>query len=337
MACTLSPAAVAAAAGLPPAAFKDAEAYLPSNNIAPGHRVPCELLDEAGRKVIMPLTWGLIPSFTKSSEKLDHFKMFNARCESIESLPSFRGLVDRKRCVVLCEGYFEWTGPKGDKQPYFVTRNDGKLLRLAALFDTWQRGETSMTSCTIVTTDSSVSMAALHQRLPVVLDDHDAERWVDVHRFTLRALRADKALRCPLFTACGGAAAQPQKASSIGVTSSSSSIVPSASPSSSSASSSAFATSTSHLIEPFLSQYLTWFPVTRKINSIKYNGADGLTPVTIAKASPSKNIMQMFAAAASSSPSKPPQLRHSGGKRKRSSAADESDGDDCVIIDDDAK
>jgi putative SOS response-associated peptidase YedK len=55
--------------------------------------------------VIQCMKWGLVPSFTGKNEKPDHFRMFNARSESIKEKASFRRLIPNNRCLVAVEGY----------------------------------------------------------------------------------------------------------------------------------------------------------------------------------------------------------------------------------------
>ncbi len=50
-----------------------------------------------------------MPSFTKPHDKAeDHFKMFNARSESVGEKASFRRLLPTRRCLVLADGFYEW-------------------------------------------------------------------------------------------------------------------------------------------------------------------------------------------------------------------------------------
>lgn len=50
--------------------------------------------------------WGLIPGFTKAGEKLDHYRMFNARSETVDTKPVFSRLISRQRCAVLLDGFY---------------------------------------------------------------------------------------------------------------------------------------------------------------------------------------------------------------------------------------
>ncbi|RVW88733.1 hypothetical protein CK203_043766 [Vitis vinifera] len=60
---------------------------------------------EGEEAIVHCMKWGLVPSFTKKSEKPDHYKMFNARSESVCEKASFRRLVPKNRCLVAVEGY----------------------------------------------------------------------------------------------------------------------------------------------------------------------------------------------------------------------------------------
>ncbi|XP_051143810.1 abasic site processing protein YMR114C isoform X2 [Andrographis paniculata] len=82
--------------------------FRPSYNVAPGFNVPVVRRDEEGGDgngvVLHCMKWGLVPSFTKKSEKPDHFRMFNARSESLREKASFRRLLPKNRCLVSVEG-----------------------------------------------------------------------------------------------------------------------------------------------------------------------------------------------------------------------------------------
>lgn len=63
---------------------------------------------------------------------------FNARSESVAEKPVFSRLLKRQRCVVLLDGFYEWkTDAGGKKQPYYCSFGEGKVMKMAGLFDTW--------------------------------------------------------------------------------------------------------------------------------------------------------------------------------------------------------
>lgn len=48
--------------------------------------------------------------------------VINGRLEELTSKPFFRGLLEKKRCVLCVNGYFEWT-QEGEKIPYLIKSN----------------------------------------------------------------------------------------------------------------------------------------------------------------------------------------------------------------------
>ncbi|KAI3461810.1 hypothetical protein Pfo_018473 [Paulownia fortunei] len=122
------------------------------------------------------MKWGLIPSFTKKTEKIDHFKMFNARSESIRERASFRRLLPKNRCLVSVEGFYEWKKDGSRKQPYYIHFKDGRPLVFAALFDSWKNseGEILYTFTIVTTSSSSSSLEWLHDRMPVILGNKES-------------------------------------------------------------------------------------------------------------------------------------------------------------------
>ncbi|EOA26857.1 hypothetical protein CARUB_v10022949mg [Capsella rubella] len=164
--------------------FLHTDRYRPSYNVAPGSYMPVLRRDNevVGDGVVVHcMKWGLVPGFTKKTDKPDFFKMFNARSESVAEKASFRRLLPKNRCLVAVDGFYEWKKEGSKKQPYYIHFEDGRPLVFAALFDSWQNsgGETLYTF-TILTTASSSSLHWLHDRMPVILGDKDSvDTWLD--------------------------------------------------------------------------------------------------------------------------------------------------------------
>jgi putative SOS response-associated peptidase YedK len=66
------------------------------------------------------------------------------------------------------------------KQPWAIARADGQPLALAGLWERWKSREGSETvqSFTILTCAPNAAMAALHDRMPVVLGEADWPAWL---------------------------------------------------------------------------------------------------------------------------------------------------------------
>ncbi|MBN9621305.1 MAG: SOS response-associated peptidase [Actinobacteria bacterium] len=123
-------------------------------------------------------SFGLVPSWSK--DRRTQGRMFNARAESIATANAFRRPYALRRCLVPVDGWYEWQVTDGPtKQPLYMTSADGRSLALAGLYEFWgERGQT-VTTCTILTVDSTGPLAEVHERMPLVLAPAAWTRWLD--------------------------------------------------------------------------------------------------------------------------------------------------------------
>ncbi len=173
----------------------------PRYNVAPGQLVTA-IISGHGERRIGPLKWGLIPHFSKDARV--GYKMINARAESLEEKPSYRQLLDRKRCLIPADGYYEWKREAGKSTPYRMVVMDRPLFAMAGLFDTWIDPEgNKISSCTIITTAASEWVATIHERMPVILTKEAEEAWLSLDDFQyvkplLRPYKAEKMSAYPV-------------------------------------------------------------------------------------------------------------------------------------------
>jgi putative SOS response-associated peptidase YedK len=132
------------------------------------------------------LRWGLIPSWAKDSRIGN--RMFNARSETIDKKPAFRAAFKRRRCVILADGFFEWRRTDNGKFPYFISMKDQQPFAMAGLWDRWSGTDSRIESCTIITTAANRVMTTLHDRMPVILSNEDARRWIETVNDSREAL-----------------------------------------------------------------------------------------------------------------------------------------------------
>ena len=117
--------------------------------------------------------------------------LFNLRSETALSQPNYRDMLLGQRVLVPASHFYEWRKVGKQRLPVAVSRGDGKFLHLAALRGRWQ-GEPA---ATILTTTPNADIEALHNRMPVVLNDEDAATWV-LEELSLRHL-AEFLKPCP--------------------------------------------------------------------------------------------------------------------------------------------
>ena len=90
-----------------------------------------QLLTEVRNGAIM--RWGLIPRWAKPDRIPE--RTFNARSETVAEKPTFRDAWKKRRCVIPVSGYYEWTGEKGSKQPFYFHPENNTPLLLAGLWE----------------------------------------------------------------------------------------------------------------------------------------------------------------------------------------------------------
>jgi putative SOS response-associated peptidase YedK len=92
----------------------------------------------------------------------------------------WRGLLKNGRAVVAADGWYEWTGEKGHKQPWHIHRKDRSPLFMLALanFGTFESNRAEA-GFVLVTDDAAAGMLDIHDRKPVVLNAEDAKLWLD--------------------------------------------------------------------------------------------------------------------------------------------------------------
>lgn len=162
-------------------AFFDIKGVIPNFsqrfNVAPTQDAAVIVAHKDGRHLEIK-KWDLIPFWSKEGKS--SYSTFNARAESVREKPSFKQAFATRRCVVPADGFYEWTGPKGDKVPHLFERRDGALLALAGLFDTWKSkdGPELVHSFTIIVTDANRWMSSFHDRMPVILEQRDVAAWL---------------------------------------------------------------------------------------------------------------------------------------------------------------
>jgi putative SOS response-associated peptidase YedK len=151
--------------------------YKPRFNIAPTdqHWIVRARYED---RLVMPAKWGLVNTWAKDAKRAA--AQINARAERIQTSPAFRDAFKERRCVVPADGFFEWTGAKDARQPFWFHREDGGLILFAGLYESWPKTPDEWErTFTIVTTEANGLMAPFHDRMPVILGDEAADEWLN--------------------------------------------------------------------------------------------------------------------------------------------------------------
>lgn len=160
----------------------------PSWNIPPTGPMLVATYAAGGERIAQVMRWGLIPWWAKDIKV--GISTFNARADTVATKPAFRDAWRRgRRCLVVTNGFYEWR--KRDKQPFAVGMADDDLMVMAGLWDEWKSpGGERIKSCTVITCAANGIVGALHDRMPVILDECDWPKWLGEEPATEDELKA---------------------------------------------------------------------------------------------------------------------------------------------------
>jgi len=138
---------------------------------APGSNLPA--------RQAMLVRWGFIPGWAKDPGSMP--LLINARSETAAEKATFRAAMRHRRALVPASGFYEWKRVGGKaKQAYWLRPRDGGLVAFGGLMETWtEPGGSEIDTAAILTTQASEDIAAIHNRMPVVIRPEDFERWLD--------------------------------------------------------------------------------------------------------------------------------------------------------------
>jgi len=153
--------------------------WQPRYNIAPSQPIAA-ILDKESKNIEF-LRWGLIPGWAKD-ESIGN-RLINARSETIMEKPSFKNAFNRRRCLILADGFYEWKRSKtkgSPSQPYYFYLEDKQPFAIAGIWEIWQSPNGSeVWSTAIITCEANEILSPIHERMPVILDKEVMFDWLE--------------------------------------------------------------------------------------------------------------------------------------------------------------
>ena len=160
--------------------LEDMPWFAPTYNAAPQSVQPVVRLGgDSGSREFALLRWGLVPFWAKDPKP--GYSTFNARSEAVAGKPAFREALKKRRCLVPADAFYEWQrlDPK-TKHPFAIGLKSGQPCAFAGLWDRWQpKDGEPLETFTILTTDPNALMEPIHNRMPVILEPRDYDRWLE--------------------------------------------------------------------------------------------------------------------------------------------------------------
>lgn len=156
--------------------------FPPRYNIAPSQPIAIVAHNVKRKPAFLLVRWGLIPGWVKD---LSAFKtmLINARSETVMEKPSFRAAIKRRRCLVPADGFIEWTGPKGRREPFWFKPKEAGPIAFAGIYEHWLGADGSeLDSAAILTVPANGLVGRIHDRMPAIIDPCDFASWLDCER-----------------------------------------------------------------------------------------------------------------------------------------------------------
>lgn len=139
--------------------------FEPSWNVAPNHNV-LMLRQDADQLLYAQARWGLTPTWLNDLSRTPA----HARAETVAQQPMFKEAYQKRRCLVLANGFYEWRGQLR-KRPFWLTVEE-PLMYLAAVYEVYPAGEVTFYSVALIT------QAAAHLRRPLILNEAEQALWL---------------------------------------------------------------------------------------------------------------------------------------------------------------
>ena len=149
---------------------------IPNENIKPMDYLPI-ITSKNGKIALMEARWGLVPFWAKDTQIA--YKTINARIETLAEKPSYKYAFRERRCLIPATGFYE---KDTQKQSHYFDMGDDEsagskpFKSMAGLYEIW--GKDMLVTFTIVTTSADERVKKIHDRMPVILNEVEAVRWL---------------------------------------------------------------------------------------------------------------------------------------------------------------
>jgi putative SOS response-associated peptidase YedK len=122
--------------------------------------------------------WGLVPYWAKDAAI--GVKMINAKSETLAEKPAFKSALQKRRCLIPANGFYEWEKAGKSKIPHRFFLESEELFAFAGLWESWKDPSgIILRTFTIITTTPNELVSPIHDRMPVILDPDFEKHWLD--------------------------------------------------------------------------------------------------------------------------------------------------------------
>lgn len=153
---------------------------MPRYNIPPGSDI-LVVRERKGFTQAEMIRWGLVPSWAKDPSIGN--RMANVRSDTALEKSSFRAAMQKRRCLIPADVFFEWQDVPGLKRrkPYAVALKGAEPFAFGGLWEAWREQESGewLITCAILTAEPNELLVPIHDRMPVIIRPGDYDEWID--------------------------------------------------------------------------------------------------------------------------------------------------------------
>jgi len=147
-------------------------------NVAPTHEMPVSYENKDNKRILESMHWGYMGWKPKPGKK--PFLPINTRDDSITKKPMWKKAFTERRCIIPANGFYEWTGKKGNKTPHYIYPKNQSFLGFAGIYsDLAPEDKSAKRSYSIITTSPNKLMENIHDRMPVILHPEEFNDWLN--------------------------------------------------------------------------------------------------------------------------------------------------------------
>ena len=98
----------------------------------------------------------------------------NTRSDNLNS-PMWKKAIENRRCLIPILSYYEWSGPKGDKQTHVFQSPNHNYLWIAGL---WEESSELGPCFSMLTTEANPLVSPIHHRMPAIVAENDHKKFL---------------------------------------------------------------------------------------------------------------------------------------------------------------
>ena len=128
-------------------------------------------------------------SFFNKQNNITQF-VINARVETIASKYLFKDSFNKRKCLIISNGYFEWKEIKNTKQPYYISIPKNELMFFGGIWREEIKNNLKRNVVCIITKEANENLSQIHTRMPLIMSHNegldflndDSNRFLEANR-----------------------------------------------------------------------------------------------------------------------------------------------------------